>query len=107
GHERSHFLMPRLDEADLLVGAIQRAEHAIDAIARIAIDAPNAPLIEAFDQEVTNCYRHEISPGLDWKQPRRRLPYAWCISLDRALSPGFAGFSRMTASLPDDSSLGW
>jgi hypothetical protein len=36
GHEGRHFLVPRLDEFDFSFGAVQRAEHAIDAIPGIA-----------------------------------------------------------------------
>ena len=44
GHERRHFLMAGLDELDLALGALQRAEHAVDAVAGVAEDPAHAPL---------------------------------------------------------------
>ncbi len=58
GHERRHFLMAGLDEPDLAVGPVERAEHTIDAIARIAVDAPHAPLVQAFNKKVADRHRH-------------------------------------------------
>ena len=46
--------MPRLDEFDLAVGALQRAKHAVDAVAGIAEDFSHAPGMEPLDQEITN-----------------------------------------------------
>jgi hypothetical protein len=43
GHEGRHFLMPRLNELDLALGALQRAENAIDAVARVAEDFSHTP----------------------------------------------------------------
>jgi hypothetical protein len=42
-HEGRHFLMPRLNELDLALGALQRAKNAIDAVARVAEDFPHTP----------------------------------------------------------------
>jgi hypothetical protein len=50
-HKRGHLFLPRLDKLDLAFGTLQGAEHAIDAVAWIAEDAPNAPLIKALDKE--------------------------------------------------------
>ncbi len=46
--------MPRLDELDLAVGALQRAEHTVDAVAGIAEDSPHAPGMKPLDQEIAN-----------------------------------------------------
>ena len=51
GHEGRHFLVPRLDELDLAVRAVERAEHAVDAVAGIAEDVPHAPLVQALDEK--------------------------------------------------------
>ena len=58
-HERGHFLMPRLDELDLAVGALQRAEHTVDAVAGIAEDSPHAP---------------------GWSRSTRKSPTVWDIA---------------------------
>ena len=42
-HERGGFLVPRLDELDLVAGAIERADHAVDAVAGITVNAAHAP----------------------------------------------------------------
>ena len=51
GHEGGHLLVPRLDEVDLAI-ALQGADHAVDAVAGIAVDPFHAPRLEAFDEEV-------------------------------------------------------
>jgi len=51
GHERAHFLVARLDEVDLTV-ALEGADHAVDAVARIAEDALDAPGLEPLDEEI-------------------------------------------------------
>ena len=58
GHEGRHLLVPCLDEFDF-VGALQRAGYAVDAIAGIAVDARDAPDLEALDQCVGNGACHE------------------------------------------------
>ena len=61
GHERGHLLMPHLDEFDLALGPLQRAKHAVDAVARIAVDPPHAPLVKALDKEIADGLGHGIS----------------------------------------------
>ncbi len=43
-----------LDEFDLAFGALQRTEDAVDAVAGIAVDAPDAPLMKTFDEEIAD-----------------------------------------------------
>lgn len=62
GHEGGHLLVASLDELDLLPGAAQRAEYPVDAIPRIAIDAPYSPLVKALDNEITDCHGHGNPP---------------------------------------------
>ena len=50
-HERAHLLVARLDEVDPAV-ALERADDAIDAVARVTIDAPDAPGLEPVDEEI-------------------------------------------------------
>ena len=46
-HERGHFFVAHLDEFDLAVDTIQRAENAIDAVTGITVDAVHAPINKA------------------------------------------------------------
>ena len=47
--------MADLDEVDAAV-LLQRANDAIDAVAGIAVDSLDAPLLEAIDQEITGVH---------------------------------------------------
>ena len=62
-HEGGHFFVPHLDELDFAIGvtlrAIERAEHAVDAVARIAEDFAHAPGMEPFHQKITDRLRHD------------------------------------------------
>jgi len=62
GHERGHFFVAGLDELDLAVGPAQGTEHAIDAIAGVAKDAPHPPLIQALHQKVAYRASHRLLP---------------------------------------------
>src|ERR1700749_581308 len=57
-HEGGHLLMSGLDKIDFTLGAVQRAEHAVDAIAGIAEDFPHAPGVQALYDEVADRLRH-------------------------------------------------
>ena len=50
GHERRRFLVPRLDELDLVGGAVERAENAVDAVTRVAVNTTHAPSCKASDR---------------------------------------------------------
>jgi len=50
--------MPRLDELDLPLGPLQRAEHAVDAVTRVPIDASHTPLMQRLDEEITHNLGH-------------------------------------------------
>src|SRR6478672_5371338 len=58
-HERRRFLMPRLDELDLVGGTIERTEDAVDAVARVAVNATHAPSCEASDESVGYFVGHD------------------------------------------------
>src|SRR6185312_4953764 len=58
GHEGSFFLMPRLDEIDLVLAA-QRRTDAVDAVTRIAEQAPHTPHRKALEQEIANRLTHQ------------------------------------------------
>ena len=49
--KRRHLLVPRLDEVDVAV-ALERADHAVDAVARIAENPADAPGLEPVDEEI-------------------------------------------------------
>ena len=51
-HEGRHLLVPDLDEIDRFLRPIQSAEDAVDPVPGIAVDAMNAPGLQAFDEEV-------------------------------------------------------
>ena len=65
-HEGSHFFVPDLDKFDV-VRPLQRADHAVDAVARITVDAANAPSMQPFDDEITDF--HLKTP--DWREAMR------------------------------------
>jgi hypothetical protein len=52
-HERRHFLVPELDELDRL-RTLQRAEHAIDAVARITINPAHPSLVKTADEKIAD-----------------------------------------------------
>src|ERR1700753_3125284 len=52
-HERGHFFVPNLNEFDVH-RALQATDNPIDAVARIAIKAANAPSVESFDDKITD-----------------------------------------------------
>ena len=56
GHEGRHLLMPNLNEFDL-VGPLQGSDHAVDAVARISVDPANSPVVQAFNDEITDFHR--------------------------------------------------
>src|SRR4051812_22999447 len=70
-HEGGHFLVTNLNEFDrprlvrvlvmlfrFTLRAIQRAEHAVDAVAGIAKNSAHAPRLESLDDEVTDSCGH-------------------------------------------------
>ncbi len=79
-HERGQLLVPGLDELHGVVralGALQRAHDGVDAVPREAVDALDAPLVEAFDHEVRDRLAHGVGPlrvevtVVRWAAPRR------------------------------------
>jgi hypothetical protein len=65
-HERRHLLVAHLHEFDG-AGALQAAEHAVDAVAGISKDPPDAPLMQSVDNEITDL--HGGSSGFTEHQP--------------------------------------
>src|SRR5439155_26801332 len=64
GHERGRLLVAHLDELGVAVGAVERAEKAVDAVTRIPVDAVNPPLREAFEHKVRDDLGHPDSSSV-------------------------------------------
>jgi hypothetical protein len=52
-HEGRHLFVADLDEFDL-VGALQRSDNAVDAIAGTSVDSSDLPSVQAFNDEVAD-----------------------------------------------------
>src|SRR5690242_12190973 len=63
-HERSQFLVARLDELRLVVRAIERAHNAVDAVTGIAVYARDSPFLKAPDEKIADCSGHVRSPWI-------------------------------------------
>ena len=50
--------MADLDELHLVLGAVERAKDPVDAVARVAVDARDAPRVEASDEVIADCLSH-------------------------------------------------
>ncbi|SAL88412.1 hypothetical protein AWB68_08766 [Caballeronia choica] len=53
-HECGHFFVACLNEFDLVLCAIERAEDAVDAVARISEDTAHAPRVKTINQKVAD-----------------------------------------------------
>lgn len=58
GHEGSHLLVSRLDEPDLAVSAVERAEDAVNAVAGIAEEMMHALLMQTLHNEIADGQGH-------------------------------------------------
>ncbi len=58
GHERGHFLVPRLNKFGIAAGPREGGQDAVDAVAREAEDAMDAPLTETFQEEIADFICH-------------------------------------------------
>ena len=61
GHEGRHFLVPHLDEIELVAGAVEGADEAVDPVTGISKDTPYPPGGEPFPEEVAYCIGHAIT----------------------------------------------
>ena len=50
--------MTRLNEAHPIGRACNRADESVDAITGVAVEASYTPVMQALDDEVTDCLRH-------------------------------------------------
>ena len=61
-HERGHLFVANLDIIHEVLRLFERDVQSADAIARIAIDTRQAPLVEALPDEFRDILRHEKFP---------------------------------------------
>ncbi len=69
-HERRHLFVAYLHVLDRVTRAIDCSNDSVNAIARITIDAANAPLVDSFHQKVTGGFTHDVvdlSLLIPWK----------------------------------------
>jgi hypothetical protein len=59
GREGRQFLMGRLNELDAVLYLVEGAEHRVDAVAGITVDAFHAPLVEALQHESRHVLSHK------------------------------------------------
>ena len=59
-HERGHFLVSGLDELDFSIGAIEGAKHTVNAVARIAEDMVDTPVVKTLDEKIAYGLGHGI-----------------------------------------------
>ena len=60
-HKGRHLLVPHLDEIELVAGAVERADEAVDPVTGISKDTPYPPGGEPFPEEVAYCIGHAIT----------------------------------------------
>ena len=58
GHEGGHLLVPRLDEGDPVIVAVEGAQEAVDAVAGVAEDVGDAPLREPLEDLIADVLGH-------------------------------------------------
>ena len=58
GREGRDFLVAGLDELDLVLKLVKRSEQPVYPVTRVAIDAGDAPLLEALEHERSDGLRH-------------------------------------------------
>ena len=68
-HERGHLLVARLDELGIAVSAVERAEEGVDPVARIAVDAPDAPLAQPLQDVIGNQLAHVLLLSIRHRTP--------------------------------------
>jgi hypothetical protein len=73
-HERSHFLVSGLDKLDLSVGAIEGAKHAVNAVARIAEEVADAPIMQTLNEKIAYGLRHGDLLVLKRRSANKRGP---------------------------------
>ena len=76
GHERGHLLVTNLDEVNV-IGAVERADDPVDAVAGIAVYPSHSPVGETVDEKIADRRAHAITSslvaGLDARTSKRVL----------------------------------
>src|SRR6185437_789446 len=75
-HERRHFLVAGLDELDLAVCPVERAEHSVDAVAGIAKDLSHSPGVEPLDDEVSDSLCHGQSSRWSFEETELKTQFS-------------------------------
>jgi hypothetical protein len=76
-HEGGDLLVRHLDEREALLGARERAQDAVDAVAGIAVDPVDAPRAQALQHEIADVGHRSSDESLDLARtclPRQRRP---------------------------------
>src|SRR5581483_6110593 len=60
-HERGLLFVADLNEIDFVVEALQRADQSVYAVAGIAVDSPNSPLVKPVNDKIADSFRHLLS----------------------------------------------
>src|SRR5205085_3595828 len=55
-----HLLVTHLDELDLVLGPLERADDGVDAVTGIAVDPPHAVLVQPLEEEVGRGLLHDV-----------------------------------------------
>src|SRR5205823_3055954 len=61
GHERSHLLVPDLDEVRVAARAVEGAEEGVDPVTGISVDPVDAPLPQSVEDVVSDEFSHLVS----------------------------------------------
>jgi hypothetical protein len=61
GREGRQLLVAELDELDLVAVLVEGAQQAVDAVAGVAVDAGDAPLVEAAKDEGADVLGHGLA----------------------------------------------
>ena len=83
--------MARLDELDFALGAIKRAEHAVDAVAGIAEYFSDSPGVQPLNEEITDSLAHRQTPS---RGPATKFPTGPSSAKDVLRTGGPDGSSK-------------
>src|SRR5437773_7761027 len=88
GHECSQLFVARLHELQVARKATEGADDAVDAVARIAVNAAHAPRVQASQQKIAHCGSHVAFFAGAARVTRRLESLQWpCLQKAAALSP--------------------
>jgi hypothetical protein len=82
GHEHRHLLVAHLDEIHGVPGARDGAYYAVNAVSRVAEDAPYPPVAKPLNEEIRNRLSHD-------DERRKRRAYRTATSAERSTAEHF------------------